>query len=109
MPLERFAHKMEKESGSMLFESMRRGGVAALIALIASVFALAVAPARAALPELPRAYVDTTLVASTGQTIAVAAGGNVQAAIDAARPGDVITLEAGATFTGNFTLPAKSG
>jgi len=39
----------------------------------------------------------------------VSAGGNLQAAIDAAQPGDTILLEAGATFVGNFTLPVKSG
>ena len=42
-------------------------------------------------------------------TIAVAAGGDLQAALNSAKPGDVITLPAGATFTGNFTLPAKAG
>ena len=31
-------------------------------------------------------------------TINVAAGGNLQAALDAAAPGDVITLAAGATY-----------
>ncbi len=36
-------------------------------------------------------------------------GGDLQAAINAAQPGDTILLQAGATFTGNFTLPAKSG
>ncbi len=42
-------------------------------------------------------------------TIFVAAGGKLQTALDAANPGDVIMLAAGATFTGNFTLPVKSG
>lgn len=42
-------------------------------------------------------------------TVPVAAGGDLQAALVNARPGDVIELEAGATFTGNFTLPAKAG
>jgi hypothetical protein len=41
--------------------------------------------------------------------LAVPAGGDLQAAIDAARPGDTITLEPGATYVGNFTLPAKAG
>ena len=38
-------------------------------------------------------------------TVTVPAGGNLQAAINAARPGDTILLQAGATYTGNFTLP----
>ena len=32
---------------------------------------------------------------------AVRAGGDFQATLNAAKPGDVITLQAGATFTGN--------
>src|SRR5262245_60434091 len=58
---------------------------------------------------LPQRYVDTALPAATGKTVAVAAGGNLQQAIDAAQPGDVITLAAGASFTGPFMLPNKSG
>jgi hypothetical protein len=42
-------------------------------------------------------------------TITVAAGGDLQSAINAAAPGDTILLPAGAVFTGNFILPAKSG
>jgi hypothetical protein len=42
-------------------------------------------------------------------TLTVPAGGDLQAAIDAARPGDTILLPAGAVFTGNYTLPAKGG
>jgi hypothetical protein len=60
-------------------------------------------------PELPRVTLDTRYVAPTGQTIAVPAGGNLQAAINAALPCDVITLAAGATYVGPFTLPNKSG
>ena len=41
-------------------------------------------------------------------TITVNAGGNLQSA-HAARPGDTIVLQAGAVFTGDFTLPAKGG
>jgi hypothetical protein len=41
-------------------------------------------------------------------TIRVGAGGDLQAALDRARPGDVVELAAGATFTGNFVLTAKS-
>lgn len=59
--------------------------------------------------ELPRRYVDTEYIPPAGRTIAVRAGGDFQAALNAARPGDVIVLEAGATFIGPFTLPAKTG
>ena len=42
-------------------------------------------------------------------TINVPAGGDLQAAINAAKPGDTILLEAGAEYVGNFVLPAKTG
>ena len=43
-----------------------------------------------------------------GTIIAVRSGGDLQAAIDRARPGDTILLGAG-TYSGNFTLPPKEG
>ena len=44
-----------------------------------------------------------------GATTFVPAGGNLQAAINAARPGDTITLQPGATYVGNFRLPVHGG
>lgn len=44
---------------------------------------------------------------SEAATIAVPAGGNLQAALNAAAPGDVITLTPGATYIGNFVLPVR--
>jgi hypothetical protein len=44
-----------------------------------------------------------------GATIQVNAGDNLQTALNAAQPGDVILLQPGATFSGNFVLPVKSG
>jgi hypothetical protein len=41
--------------------------------------------------------------------IAVHAGDDLQAKINAAQPGDTLVLDAGATFTGPFTLPNKNG
>jgi hypothetical protein len=41
--------------------------------------------------------------------ITVPAGGDLQGALNAAQPGDVILVQAGAVFTGPFTLPLKSG
>jgi hypothetical protein len=46
---------------------------------------------------------------SSAATKTVNAGGDLQAAINAAAPGDTILLQAGAVFTGNFYLPAKGG
>jgi len=45
---------------------------------------------------------------SGGTSIQVPAGGDLQGAINRARPGDTIVLEAGATYVGNFVLPARS-
>lgn len=59
--------------------------------------------------ELPREFLDTSMPTTTGSTINVPAGGDFQAALDAAQPGDQILLAAGAVFTGNFVLPAKGG
>lgn len=44
---------------------------------------------------------------SRANTVTLAAGGDLQAALDDARPGDVISLERGATFVGNFVLRAR--
>src|SRR5437868_3379350 len=46
---------------------------------------------------------------SAGATINVPAGGDLQAALNSANPGDTILLAAGATYTGSFKLPVKSG
>ena len=43
------------------------------------------------------------------KTITVRRGGNLQQALNSAQPGDVIVLQAGATYTGNFVLPVKTG
>ena len=42
-------------------------------------------------------------------TNTVPAGGDFQAALNAAAPGDIIVLPAGAAYTGHFTLPNKPG
>ena len=48
-------------------------------------------------------------ISVAGATITVRAGGDFQSALDRAKPGDTIILQAGAAFTGSFTLPVKSG
>lgn len=42
-------------------------------------------------------------------TINVAQGADLQAALQAAQPGDVIVLQAGASYHGSFKLPRKTG
>jgi hypothetical protein len=59
--------------------------------------------------ELPRLSVDTSFAVPGGSVIQVPSGGDLQAALNSAAPGDVVELAAGAVFTGNFQLPAKGG
>src|SRR2546425_2054359 len=79
-------------------------------------------------PALPRVYLDTAGVTPSGRVntvpadsriqgglnamlriLRLPAGGRLQAALDTARPGDVIELAAGSTYVGNFMLPNKPG
>jgi hypothetical protein len=46
---------------------------------------------------------------ASGKTIAVPPGGDLQLALNAAAAGDIVELEPGATYAGNFTLPAFAG
>jgi hypothetical protein len=99
--------------------------------ILVAVLLKAAVPAQAAVPivarpstETSRKVVNGTLQSSitmkfplgTRAVIAVkplnwfvSSGQSLQAALDEALPGDTITLQAGATFTGNVTLPEKSG
>ena len=75
-----------------------------VLVAVASTLALPVddpAPARTA--ELPRATVATSYP-SGGRAVRVGANADLQVALDAARPGDVLLLPAGATYVGNFVL-----
>jgi hypothetical protein len=60
-------------------------------------------------PELPQRFVSTDSIHSSGKTITVPSGGDLQTALDQAEPGDVISLQAGSTYMGPFTLPDKNG
>src|SRR5829696_4190062 len=58
------------------------------------------------------AFVSILLIFASGAfgaTLVVPAGGDLQAAINNAASGDMIVLEAGATYLGPFTLIPKSG
>jgi hypothetical protein len=52
---------------------------------------------------------NVTWIRVSTRTFIVDADGDFQAALSAAQPGDTILLQAGATFVGNFVLPAKAG
>ena len=79
------------------------------LAVLMMLCAMAPAAASPVVPEAPRVRVEIEQTASTGRTLHVTAGGSFQAALDEARPGDVIILSAGSVFMGPFHLPRKSG
>ena len=60
--------------------------------------------------ELPRLTVPSAMsnTPAPGSILAVNAGGDLQSALNGAHCGDTIELQAGATFTGQFTVPAKN-
>jgi hypothetical protein len=59
--------------------------------------------------ELPREYVKSSLqdTPATGKTWTVHAGENLEEALKRASCGETVALQAGATFSGLFTLPDK--
>jgi hypothetical protein len=88
---------------------MRRAWPVALAGLALAATAGGLVSAGPAGVEPPHQLVRTGPATGTGQTFTVHPGGNLQAAIDNARPGDTIVLAAGATYRGPITLPRKSG
>jgi hypothetical protein len=80
------------------------------LALAAGIASMAGIAAAASVPaQPPKVLLDTTYTPPAGAVINVHAGGDLQAALDRAAPGDQVVLEAGASFTGNFVLPKKAG
>lgn len=87
-------------------------GTRVSLALCAAALLYCLGPSTAAapaMPQRPRAFVDTSIRSPQGHTINVPGGGDFQAALDQAKPGDTIALEAGATYRGPFMLPRKEG
>ncbi|MBK8497516.1 MAG: T9SS type A sorting domain-containing protein [Flavobacteriales bacterium] len=66
------------------------------------------------LPELPQVYLETCYPL-TNSVLTVCnsgcdyANGQLQQAINAAQPGTTILLQSGHTYSGSYTLPAKTG
>jgi hypothetical protein len=58
-------------------------------------------------PMGPAKHVDIGMPRVEGHTIKVAGGGDLQSALNAARPGDEVSIQPGAEFKGNFVLPKK--
>jgi hypothetical protein len=82
-----------------------------VVAVVLSTMVCGTGKGAPAPPARPRVLLPSEVASTpvTGTTIRVAAGGDFQAALNSAEPGDEIVLEAGATYTGNFVLPAKGG
>jgi len=57
----------------------------------------------------PRSFLSTPYERPGGRTLRVPSDKDLQAVLDTAQLGDVIVLQAGATYNGPFTLPNKSG
>ena len=75
------------------------------VILLLSALALAQAPA----PASPQAYVNSTYAPPVGgRTWSAHNSTDFKNAITSSMPGDLIVLDAGVTYVGNFTLPAKS-
>ncbi|HKG22692.1 MAG TPA: hypothetical protein VKC34_12405, partial [Blastocatellia bacterium] len=79
---------------------------AAICGLLFLIATLAIPPLNSALAA---SGLFETSAPALAASVTVRAGEDLQAAIDQAKPGDTVLLEAGAAFTGNFVLPEKSG
>jgi hypothetical protein len=72
-------------------------------------FLCGTAIAKKPVAQLPQATVDTTFNEPTGGTTwAAHTTAQFQTALQSAMPGDVIVLDAGTIYTGNFAVPANS-
>ena len=62
-----------------------------------------------AVAEAPRTTIETSTIPRAIRRVRVPTGGDLQRALDTARPGDWIELQSGATYTGPFHLPRVDG
>lgn len=58
--------------------------------------------------QAPQQFVDISYPVQTGIVRAVTQCSQIQSTLDAAQPGDTVTLSPALTCTGNYTLPAKT-
>jgi hypothetical protein len=83
-------------------------GLAAAVCLLNATVRV-VPPAEPAAPALPRAFVDAAPIPVTGKTHHARDGEELRRFLRLAQPGDAIVLDAGAVYSGPFTLPRKPG
>lgn len=89
-----------------MFKKMALASSAYLMLLVTVTSAFA--QTAAVPPQLPRIFLNTdTMPPVTGRSILVPAGGDFQAAIDAAQYGDEIVLQAGASYVGHFRFTSN--
>ncbi|HEX9443282.1 MAG TPA: hypothetical protein VGA73_04140 [Candidatus Binatia bacterium] len=100
---------MSSRAPSFTRRSRARVVFIALLAVLALWYRPPYAQPVPPLASPPLSSPDTTYPPPAGRTTFVPRGGDLQAALDRAEPGDVLALEAGATFVGNFVLPNKAG
>jgi cellulose synthase/poly-beta-1,6-N-acetylglucosamine synthase-like glycosyltransferase len=80
-----------------------------IVIVVITLFAAVAGAAQQNMPAPPRASVNIPPLNAAGRTIRVAAGDNLQKALDEAKPGDRIELQPRATYQGPFHLKAKNG
>jgi poly-beta-1,6-N-acetyl-D-glucosamine synthase len=78
-------------------------------AIIAIVLAGTGAATPSGSPEPPRTTLNTSAFPRAARQVRVPAAGDLQRALDDARPGDSIELQSGATYTGPFRLRRVKG
>lgn len=100
-------HNRHSESRRRWQEEQRRKNILRISLLV--LLALTIAATGATFFIKQNAVEAETPLEFTGKIINVRRGGNLQTALNQARPGDTIVLEAGAEFVGSFQLPNKEG
>ena len=104
---------MNTQSLQILLISARIRGFVIFISVMAALTFCLSATAAASTDgpaELPRVYVNSSIASTPapGRRTTVPAGANLQQALNNAHCGDTLLLQAGATFSGNYLLPAKA-
>jgi hypothetical protein len=105
--------RFELETARRPFVPRQLGWVSAgwLFPLLAiGIFNLAaIAQSTEPIAQLPSVYIDTTWNPPTGGTTwAAHTAAQLTSALSSSQPGDIIVLDAGVTYSGNFHLPVKA-